>query len=316
MPTGSVTLLEAAKSGDDMVNDGVVETLVQESPILQLLPQMGFMGNAYQTKLEVNLPTPQFRKVNATYTRQWGTDREVFWGVAILGQEVFLDNYIVRVSSSKESAKAKQFRKTAKAMSRTFDATFFDGTGTADDFKGVNTLIDEGFGQLLGAATDAANGGALVLDDLDHGHDLLRSQSVADAILLNRTTRRRITSQARDPVNNGFSLIDTGDDKFGNQVTHWNGVPMHLIGDDITGAAILGYDETRGTNADCASLYMVAFGEEENVHGIMGAGGHFEVVDFGETEAAPGHLGRVEVYPGICIANPYSIVRLEGIRDV
>lgn len=313
MPTGSVTLLEAAKSGDDMTKMGVVETLVQESPLLEQLPMTTFMGNAYETKLEVNLPTPQYRKVNATYTRQWGTDRSVFWGVAILGQEVFLDNFVVRVVSNVESAKAKQFRKTAKAMSRTFDASFFDGTGTADDFKGVNTLIGEGFGQLIGAADDAANGGTLTLDDLDIAHDLIRSQAEADAILLNRTIRRKITALARTA--SGTSLLDLGLDKFGRQLSQWNGIPMRIIGDDIVGSAILGFDETRGATNTCASLYMVAFGEDENVHGLMGAGGSFEVADFGETEAAPGHLGRVEVYPGICIANPYSIVRLEGITN-
>ena len=200
-------------------------------------------------------------------------------------------------------------------MARTFDQYFFDGTGTANDFKGVNTLIGEGFGQVYGANGDNANGGALSLDDLDVAHDLIRSQSSPDAILANRTHRRKITKLARD-TSTGFSLIDVGDDKFGNQVTQWNGIGIRIIGDDRSGNAILDFDETRGTGgAVKSSLYMIAFGEEENVHGLMGAGGTFEVVDFGETEAAPGHLGRVEAYPGICIANPYSVVRVNGITN-
>ena len=99
-------------------------------------------------------------------------------------------------------------------------------------------------------------------------------------------------------------------DKFGNQVTQWNGVGIRIIGDDRSGNAILDFDETRGTGA-ASSLYVVAFGEEENVHGLMGAGGTFEVL---ARRASPRHLGRVEAYPGICIANPYSVVRVNGTQ--
>ena len=313
--SGAVTLLESHKDSGNMLKTGVVETLIQESPILEMLPMTSFVGAAYETNLEYDLPDPEFRQVNATYNRSFGTDRKVFWGVAILGGEVFVDNFIVRTRGNVVDTKAKQYRKFAKAMARTFDQYFFDGTGTANDFKGINTLIGEGFGQVYGANGDNANGGALSLDDLDVAHDLIRSQSSPDAILANRTHRRKITKLARD-TSTGFSLIDVGDDKFGNQVTQWNGIGIRIIGDDRSGNAILDFDETRGTGgAVKSSLYMVAFGEEENVHGLMGAGGTFEVVDFGETEAAPGHLGRVEAYPGICIANPYSVVRVNGITN-
>lgn len=313
--SGAITLLESHKDSGNMLKTGVVETLIQESPILEMLPMTSFVGAAYETNLEYDLPDPEFRQVNANYNRSFGTDRKVFWGVAILGGEVFVDNFIVRTRGNVVDTKAKQYRKFAKAMARTFDQYFFDGTGTANDFKGLNTLVGEGFGQVYGANGDNANGGALSLDDLDVAHDLIRSQSSPDAILANRTHRRKITKLARD-TSTGFSLIDVGDDKFGNQVTQWNGIGIRIIGDDRSGNAILGFDETRGTGgAVKSSLYMIAFGEEENVHGLMGAGGTFEVVDFGETEAAPGHLGRVEAYPGICIANPYSVVRVNGITN-
>lgn len=313
--SGAVTLLESHKDSANLLKSGVVETLIQESPILEMLPQTQFVGSAYETSLEYDLPDPAFRDVNETYTRSHGTDRKVFWGVSILGGEVFVDNFIVRTRGNVVDTKAKQYRKFAKAMARTFDKYFFDGTGTAKDFKGLNTLVDEGFGAKYGAAADATDGGAFTLDDLDYVQDLLRSQSMPSAMLGNRTQRRKLTNLGRN-VAGGFALIDMGTDVFGNQVTQYNSVPFRIIGDDKDGSAILGYDETRGSNTDCSSIYVIAFGEDENVHGIMGAGGTMEVVDFGETEAAPGHLGRVEMYPGICIANPYSLVRLEGIRNV
>lgn len=314
MPSGSVTLLEAAKCGSDVLKRGVVETIIQESPILERLPMITIQGNALKHSVEESLPTLEWRNVNETYNRTWGTDTEHYWGTAILGGEVFVDNYLVRVRGNVVSVKAKQYAKVAKAAALTFDKTFFDGTGAAKDFKGVNALIEEGFGQKIGAANNAADGGTLTLDDLDIAHDLLRSQSSADVMFLNRTIRRKITKLARNTAGS-FSLIDVGDDRFGRQVTQWNGIPMAIVGDDVNGNLILDFDETRGNSAVTTSIYFVAFGSDENVCGLMGAGGTMEVVDFGETEAAPGHLGRVEFYPGIAIFNPYSIVRLAGITN-
>jgi HK97 family phage major capsid protein len=311
MATGSLSLLEAAKYGSTTLGRGVISTLIQESPILEMLPFTGISGNAIKVSVEDTLPAPAFRDVNETYTRSHGTDTERYFGCAILGGEVFIDNYIVRVQADQVSAKARQYSKFAKAMSRVFDKYFFDGTGTSKDFKGINSLISDGLGQTI---TAGANGAALTLDMLDQAFDSLRSQSAPDALMMNRTLRRDINSLARSTYS-GVSLIDVGTDVFGRQVNTYNGVPIRIIGDDKDGSAILGFDETQGSSSVAASIYAIAFGTDENVYGILGLGGSFDVKDFGETEAAPGHLGRVEVYPGIVVANSFSVCRLAGVTS-
>lgn len=311
MPTGPVPLVEAVKAGTDLLKAGVVETLIQESPILEQIPVVPIKGNAIKHEVEGTLPDVQFRQVNAGYDRSWGSDLEHYWGVCILGGEVFVDNFIVNTMGNVYSVKAKQFMKFAKSMSRTFDQNFFDGDGTNNTFKGVNKLIEEGFGQRYNANANNANGGALSLDDLDVAQDLLRDKSVPDCWLMNRWHRRKIKKLAMSSVT-GTVLIDVGTDVFGRRVTMYNDVPFRIIGDDRFGNPILGFDEKCGTTDNTSSMYAVAWGEDK-VTAILGANGSFEVRDFGETEAAPGHLGRVEAYPGIAIFSPYSIVRLAGI---
>jgi len=311
MASGSLSLLESAKYGNDQLAAGVVETLIQESPILEMLPFTAIQGNALKVNVEDTLPAPAFRNVNETYTRTYGTDTERFFGCSILGGEVFIDNYIVRVQANQISAKARQYAKFAKAMSRTFDKYFFDGTGTAKDFKGINALIDEGLGQEKEVAT---NGGTLTLALMDETNDLLRGQSSPDALLMNRTLRRKITSLARN-TSGYFTLLDVGEDMLGRQVSTYNGVPIRIIGDDKDGTAILDFDETQGSSSVCASIYSISYGTDENVYGILGLGGSFDVVDFGETEASPGHMGRVECYPGVVVANSFSVARLKGITN-
>ena len=323
MASGSIPLLEASKYGDDMLKKGFVVTIVQESPILEALPFLTIAGNALKHQAEDTLPTVGFRDVNENWSRTYGTDTEHFWGVAIMGAEVFIDNYLLKVTSNKMNLKARQYGKVARAMALTFDRYFFDGTGASKDFKGVNALITEGFGQTINADPASANGLQIgqngtaanwgkFLAQLDAAHDLLRT-GTADAAYLNRTTRRAITRAARESVT-GVSLIDVGTDAFGRQVMQWNGVPLRIIGDDETGSQILGFDETAGANNDCASMYFCRLGDDY-VTGLLGMGGSMEVRDFGETEASPGHLGRVEWYPGLAVFSKYGVVRVTGIRN-
>ncbi len=102
-------------------------------------------------------------------------------------------------------------------------------------------------------------------------------------------------------------------------MTTWNDIPLRIIGDTVasdgTATAVLPFDEVQGSSgATCTSLYFVRF-SEDHVCGLLGAGGSFDVVDFGETEAAPGHLGRIELYPGLAVFDRYAVVRLGGVTN-
>lgn len=307
VPAGAVTLLEAAKCGHDVLKRGVVEVFIQESPIAEQLHWMTISGNALKHDEESTLPTVAFRDVNETYTQDFGTDIEHFWGTTILGGEVFVDNYIVNTRGNLVSVKAKQYAKKARSAALTLDKYVIDGTGTAKDFKGFNALITEGFGQLSTAGTNGAN---LTLDMLEDAEDLMRKGG-ADAIWCNKFHRTKITRLARSSIS-GVALIDTGTDMFGRRVTMWDGTPLRIIGDDNTGSQILAFDETTGSSNITSSLYFVKFGEDFTA-GLLGANGHFDVRDFGEIQAAPGHLGRIEFYPGLAVFDRNAVVRLNGI---
>ena len=317
MPSGALTLMEATKSGDDQLKMGVVETLIEENPMIETLPWRPFEGTALQHFEEGTLPSVDFRNVNEGYTPSFGTDNSHFWGVAILGGEVKVDKFLVNVVGNREDIEAKQWMKLAKANSMRFSWEAFDGTGAASTkgFKGINSLIDEGFGQKL---INASGGGALTLAKLDEAIDLFRNQGQPDVMWINRTLRRKITALARETYT-GISLIDVGTDVFGRKVNYYDGIPMRIIGDGMNSAGavnpILDFDEDPGdATSDCASIYLAKLGEDD-VTGLLGKGGSFEAVQFGELQAGPQRLGRMEWYPGIAIFNKYSIVRLYGITN-
>lgn len=306
---GAVTLLEASKAqySSDQIKRGVVEIIIRESPIAEQMPWATIEGNALKQEVEANLPSVSFRQVNETYTQDFGTDTERFWGTTILGGEIYVDNYLVKVRGNVASLKARQFSKKARAAALTLDKYVIDGTGTAKDFKGVNALVTDGFGFSNVAAT---NGTSLTLDMLEDAEDNLRKGS-PDAIWGNKFLRTKISRLARTSIT-GVALIDVGNDMFGRRITTWNGIPYRVIGDDQTGSQILDFDETCGSSNVTSSLYFVKFGEDF-VCGLLGAGGSFDVQDFGEIQSAPGHLGRIEFYPGLAIFDKHSIVRLSGL---
>ena len=59
----ALTLAEAAKLSNDMLLQGVVETIVKDSPIIQQLPFITIVGNGLTYNQENTLPTIDFYEV-------------------------------------------------------------------------------------------------------------------------------------------------------------------------------------------------------------------------------------------------------------
>jgi hypothetical protein len=62
-------------------------------------------------------------------------------------------------------------------------------------------------------------------------------------------------------------------------------------------------------------MYFIKFGEDD-VTGLLGKGGSFNVESFGELESGPQRMGRLEWYPGVAVFNKYSVLRVTGIANV
>ena len=94
-------LTEAAKLSNDVLYQGVIETIVKDSPLLQLLPWIEIQGNALTYNRELSLPSAEWHAVNddwttspaVTFTQKTAT-------LAILGQNADVDNYIRQTRSN------------------------------------------------------------------------------------------------------------------------------------------------------------------------------------------------------------------------
>lgn len=315
MPSGLVPLQEALKhASTGQLGPALVETIIQESPLIPRMNWVAFEGEALKHEMEGTLPTVQFRNVNEGYTKSWGSDTEHYWGVAILGGEVGVDIFLENVVANRKSEMAKQLAKLAKSNATRFDWELIYGTASvaSKGFKGIRALIDEGWGQKV---LNATGGGALTLAKLDEAIDSMRTGKPVEAWTTS-WIRRKVTNLAHT-THTGFSLIDIGTDVFGKRVTHYDGIPLVITGmaQDSNGniVELLDFNEDPGDGvADTQSIYFVRHGDD-GLTGILGRGGSFQARTFGELESAPQYMGRFEWYPGVAILSPYSVCRLYGI---
>ena len=65
----ALTLTEAAKLSNDVVQQGVIETVVRESPVLSLLPFIDMVGNALTYNRENAMASAAFFDVGDTPVR-------------------------------------------------------------------------------------------------------------------------------------------------------------------------------------------------------------------------------------------------------
>lgn len=305
----ALTLLESAKYTDNKHKKGIYRIISERSPVSERLPFKQISGNAYTYDRELALSGVAFRGVNETYTRSTGVINPETERVVIMGGEIFIDRFQLK-TSNRYDLKATQWAMKAKAASLLFSATFFEGDSSANvrEFDGLRNRLTGSQSILAGT-----NGAAISLALLDQTLDTVVGDTPGNKVAyLNKRLRRDITNLGRN-ISSGYSMIDTGNDAFGRQVTKYAGVPLLIVERDDNEATLLDFDETAGSSNVTSSMYVVRFGEEF-VHGIVAGGSGPDVYDVNdESDVAPGAIGRIDWYVGLCIVHPRGAARLRGI---
>lgn len=305
-----VTMLEAAKHHQDELERTVAKIIVESSPILEYLPMKTIVGAALRYHREGSLGTVAFRGVNGTYTPDAGVIVPEFEPLVIMGGEVKIDNFEVAVMGNIIPIKAEKFRMKARAAGIKYSESFFEGDTVVDpySFDGLRKRL-VGAQLVTGAG---ANGDALALAQLDELLDVVVGDNSQKVLFMSARIRRALTALVR--AQTGSSMISYTQDAFGRQQMAYAGATIRVVRREDDGSTILGNDETKGSSNVTSSVYCVRFGTDF-VHGIQ----HQSlpsVKDFGEMQAEPKHLGRIEWYNGLVAGkHPRGAARLYGITN-
>ena len=293
----ALTLAEAAKLSNDIVLQGVIETIVQESPILQMLPFIEITGNGLTYNRENTNPNATFSDVGDTWTEGTPTFTQISTALKIIGGDADIDNYLLTTRSNVQDLQAAVIRLRAKAVQQKFEDTFLNGDTTVDakSFGGIDKLTTGAQALSMGA-----NGATLTLAKLDELIDEVKGGAPA-MLLMSKRSRRSLNTLARSTG----SLLQADRNDFGQMVQFYDGVPV-AVSDYISDA------KTVGTSADCSTIYAMQLGEGA-VAGLTSPGG-LQVETIGSLKTKDATRTRVKWYVALALFNTIKVAKLIGVR--
>jgi HK97 family phage major capsid protein len=295
----ALTLAEASKLSQDMLLTGVIETIIQESPVLQVMPFIEVTGNGLIYNRENTLPSAGFYDVGDEWSESTPTFTQVSVALKILGGDADIDNFLKETRSNLQDLETTVVQLKAKAVQQKFEDTFINGDATSDlnSFDGIDKLCDSGQAVSMGE-----NGGSLTLDKLDELIDKVKGGK-PDILLMSRRSRRKLTSLSRAT---GGGLLITDRNQFGQMVDYYDGIPIGVCD-------YIADDQTVGTSEDCSTIYVVQWGEGA-LAGLTSTGG-LQAERVGSLESKDASRIRVKWYVAIALFNALKLAKLIGVRD-
>jgi len=294
----AITLAEAAKLSNDVLLQGVIETIIYDSPVLQVMPFIEIVGNGLTYNQENQAATAAFYDVGDTWAESTPTFTQQTATLKILGGDADVDNFLKATRSNIQDLEAAIIELKAKAVQQKFDDTFINGDTSVDtkSFDGIDKLCAAGQTLSMGA-----NGGTLTMEKLDELIDLIKGGK-PEMLLMSRRSRRKLNTLSR--ASGGILFTDRNE--FGQMVEYYDAVPIGVCN-------WIADDQTVGTSTDCSTIYALQFGEGA-VAGLTSPGG-LQVERVGSLETTDASRTRVKWYVSAALFNTIKLAKLIGVRD-
>lgn len=292
----AMTLTEAAKLSNNIVLQGVVETIVKESAILQTLPFIDINGNALVYNQENVLPSAEWHAVGDTWNESTPSFTQQTATLTILGGDADVDSYIQQTRTNIQDIEAVVIELKAKAVRYAFEDAFLTGNAstTPNQFNGLAQLVTSG--QVITAGT---NGATMTLAMLDQLVDLVKPGK-PDMLVMSRRQRRALTQLVRS----SGSFMEIRQNEYGMWQEFYNGIPIGINDHQPD-------TETQGSSSTASSVYAVQFGEGR-IAGLQGAGG-LQVERVGPLETKDAIRWRIKWYVGLACFGTLCLARLQGL---
>ena len=304
------TIVEADKYSRTQLLAGVVEEIVDASPMFALLPFDTVLGNSLTYNREDTLGTAQFYDPADAWVESTPTVTAVTAKLKIVGGDADLDNFLVLTRSNGQDLRAMVLSMKAKAVVRAIENELIYG-----DVDDVNPKGFDGLHEILGVVTGAqdvlagatVNGGPGTFSKLDEMIDKVKP-GPPDALIMSRRSRRQIKKLARSQ---GWDLALSQPAGLNRPINFYNDIPI-LINDFITDTEDCVDGGFGGkTGDDTSSIFAVKFGAE-GLHGIDGGQG-LTIDDVGALETKDATRLRVKWYMALVLMSTKALARLSGV---
>lgn len=296
----ALTQVEAAKLTNDVILQGVIETIILESALLARLPFMELVGTALTYNRENVNPDVSFYIVGDTWTEATPTFTQVTEALKIMGTDVDVDNFLQSSYANPNDLEAEVLALRAKKVGYKWASTAIvgDTAGDAKSFDGLRKRIGTGPRSI----TMGANGATLTLDKIDEIIDLVKPGK-PDILVMSKRTRRKMKALRRAAGN----VMEVDRDEFGRMIDFYDGIPISIDENQPD-------DEVEGASgAVCSSIYALKLGMD-GVIGLQNGGG-IQRDTIGELETKDATRSRIKWYASMTIPQELGVARLRGINN-
>jgi hypothetical protein len=305
----ALTLAEASKLSNDILVQGVVETIVKDSPILSVLPFIEIAGNGLTYNRENELPNIDFYDVGEAWTESTPTFDQHTATLKIMGGDADVDNFLKTTRSNIQDLEGAVIELKAKAMRNKFEESFIyaDSSFSNKQYDGLRRLIGTMApgSQVIPAG---ATGATLSLGMLDYLIDGVKGGR-PDLLLMSRRSRRKINALVRA----AGGMMETNRDQWGNFIELWNGIPVGVSDWVLDSHVVAGGVETDIDGGDCSTIYAMQFGEGA-LCGLTGPG-YLTVEKVGALEAKDAARTRLKWYVSLALFSAVKAAALIGVKD-
>ncbi len=297
----AMTLVQAARMTNDVIVQGVAETIIVEAPVLDRLPFNDLVGSALTWNEEnaLGAPTTYWYAVGDTWQEATFDTTQKNKTLTVLGGDADIDEFLAQTYRNPNDLVAETLAYKAKAVGLKFTDAFINGDSavTVNQFDGIKKYIGVTSQRQLAGAT----GAALTLSMLDQFLDLVKPGK-PDVLLVSRRTRRNLKALWRTS-GASYEVIDA----FGMKLPAYDGIPI-LLDDNISEAEGA---ETGLTGTGFTSMYAIQFGMKRGVVGLTNGGLMVQKVGPLETKNASRY--RIKWYCSIAVTRPLGVARLGGL---
>ena len=305
----ALTLDEASKLSNDMLLQGVVETIIKDSPLLQRFPFIEIAGNGLTYNQEKTLPTIDFYDVGDIWAESTPTFEQKTANLKIMGGDADVDNFLKETRSNIQDLETAVVELKAKALKMKFEETFIYGESATNpnQFDGLRKLIDTATAgdQIIAMG---ATGATLTLDKLDELIDAVKGGKPT-MLLMSRRSRRKINALVRA----AGGMVESDRDKWGNFVQLWDGVPIGVNDWILDTHVLIDSGETATTGGACSTIYALQFGEGA-LCGLTSPG-HLQAEHIGSLESKDASRTRIKWYVSLALFSSVKTAALIGVKD-
>jgi len=305
----ALTLDEAEKLSNDVLLQGIIETIIKDSPILQQLPFIQIVGNGLTYTKESALPTVDFYDVGDTWVESTPTFSKVTATLKILGGDADVDNFLKSTRSNIQDLETAVIEQKAKALRHEFEKQFLYGNEATSpkQFDGIIKLID------TASASDqviamAATGATLTLTKVDELIDAIKGGK-PDVLLMSRRSRRKLQALARAAGSN----LEVGEGKLGEFVQLYNCIPVAVSDWVLDTHNVTGSVEDSYTSDADSTIYALQLGEGA-LCGISSPE-MLQVERIGSLETKDASRTRVKWYVSLALFSSVKAAALIGVQN-